>query len=66
MKLPYGDMDPQAACSEPYQPTLREKLINQKSALTQRLADVESAIAALDKNPNFEEVLNVVGKVRGI
>ena len=49
------------ATANPY-PTLRESLISQKADLTQRLANVDSAIEALDKNPNFEEVLDVIGK----
>ena len=44
--------------------TLREKYIMQKADLTQRLADVDAAITALDENPNFESVLNTIGKVR--
>jgi dienelactone hydrolase len=51
------------ATQQAYNPTLRERLLAQKADLTQRLADVDSAIEALDKNPNFEEVLNVIGKV---
>lgn len=47
----------------PYNPTLRERLIAQKADLTQRLADVDAAIGALDANPNFEQVMNVIGKV---
>ena len=47
----------------PYNPTLRERLIAQKADLTQRLANVDAAISALDSNPNFEQVLDVIGKV---
>jgi hypothetical protein len=46
-----------------YSPTLRERLIAQKADLTQRLADVDNALTALDSNPNFESVLDVIGKV---
>lgn len=46
-----------------YAPTLRERLIAQKADLTQRLANVDNAIEALDQNPNFEQVLDVIGKV---
>lgn len=46
-----------------YQPTLRERLVAQKADLTQRLADLDNAISALDANPNFEQVLDVIGKV---
>jgi hypothetical protein len=46
-----------------YNPTLRERLIAQKADLSQRLDNVENAIQALDANPNFEQVLNVIGKV---
>ena len=47
----------------PYNPTLRERLLTQKADLTQRLADLDAAITALDNNPNFEEVVNLIGKV---
>jgi hypothetical protein len=46
-----------------YPPTLRERLIQQKAALAARLTDVDAAIKALDANPNFESVLDVIGKV---
>lgn len=46
-----------------YNPTLRERLIGHQAEYTQRLADVTAAIEALDKNPNFEDVMNVIGKV---
>lgn len=52
-----------SAIGRPYNPTLRERLISQKADLTQRLANVEKAIGALDANPNFEEILNVINKV---
>ena len=51
------------AMDKRYNPTLRERLIQQKADLTQKLADVDSAIGALDANPNFEEVLNVINRV---
>lgn len=47
-----------------YQPTLRERLTSQQQSLTKKLADIEAAIEALDKNPNFEEVLDVIGKAQ--
>ena len=46
-----------------YPPTLRERLLQQKAALAARLADVDKAIEALDANPNFEQVLDVIDKV---
>ena len=48
----------------PYQPTLRERLTAQQARLSKQIEDVEAAIAALDKNPNFEEVLDVIGKAQ--
>jgi hypothetical protein len=48
---------------QPYNPTLRERLISQKAELTARLSNIDAAITALDANPNFESVLDVVGKV---
>lgn len=44
-------------------PTMRENFIAQKADLTQRLANVDAAIEALDSNPNFEKILDVVQKV---
>lgn len=43
--------------------TLRENLLAQKAEFTQRLANVDAALSALDDNPNFEKVLDVVQKV---
>lgn len=57
------DMGCGAQANAPYNPTLRERLIAQKADLTQRLANVTNAIEALDANPNFEQVLDVIGKV---
>jgi hypothetical protein len=44
-------------------PTLRESLLSQKADLTQRMANVDAAISALDNNPNFEEIINIIQKV---
>lgn len=46
----------------PYQPTLRERLMAQKAELTQRMADVDKALTALDGAPNFEQVLDAVNQ----
>lgn len=56
-------LQPKCESNAPYNPTLRERLISQKADLTQRLANVDNAIQALDSNPNFEQVLDVIGKV---
>lgn len=44
-------------------PTMRERFLQQKGELTQRLANINAAIEALDANPTFEKVLDVVQKV---
>lgn len=44
-------------------PTMREGFIQRKADLTQQLANVDAALAALDENPNFEKILDVVQKV---
>lgn len=46
-----------------YKPTMRQRMLQQKADLTQRLADVDKALTLLDKNPDFEECLNIIGKV---
>lgn len=42
--------------------TLRERLIDQKKSIEKRLQDVNSALDFLDKNPNFEEFHNLIGR----
>lgn len=44
-------------------PTLVERLLNQKQDLTQRLARVDEAIAALNEHPEVMKVLELVSKV---
>lgn len=53
----------EASIGNPYRPTLRENLLTQKADLTARLSNIEAAIQALDANPNFEAVLDVVKNV---
>jgi hypothetical protein len=49
--------------ADPYNPTLRDKLLAQRERFTSQLANINSAIEALDKNPNFEKVVNILGKL---
>lgn len=44
-------------------PTTRERLLEQRKELERILGDVNAAIEALDKNPEFEEVHNLLTKV---
>jgi dienelactone hydrolase len=63
-QIPQGYESAGTMAGNPYNPTLRERLTAQQGRLTQQLADVTAAIEALDKNPNFEQVLDVIGKAQ--
>lgn len=47
----------------PRRMTLRETLVERKKQFEERLAEVESALAFIDKNPEFENFHNLIGKV---
>lgn len=44
-------------------PTLVERLTDQKASLTQQLARVDEALAALNEHPEVMKVLELVSKV---
>ncbi len=48
------------------QPPLLEKLKKEHKALLDRAAQYETAIKALEENPDFETMINVLGKVTRI
>ena len=48
------------------QPPLLEKLKKEHKALLDKAAQYESAIKALESNPEFETMINVLGKVTRI
>ena len=43
-------------------PTVRERLEQQRLEMTQQLEKVNAAIAALDRNPDILEVLELLGR----
>jgi len=45
------------------QPTVEEQLTGEKAYLERRLTEINSALAALRKNPEILEVFNLVSKV---
>ena len=46
--------------------TLKERLNQRRDAAKKQLDELDAAIDALEKNPQFEEMLNVLGKVTRI
>ena len=66
----YGDSPKEASVSvrgsigmaQLHRETLRDRLENQKRTLEGALADVNQALAFIDKNPDFEKFHDVVGK----
>ena len=44
------------------QPTTRERLEQTRKVLTEKLSDINDALAALDSNPEFERVHNLIQK----
>lgn len=61
--IPGGYAGEEISAKAARRPTLRERLMMNKANLTQQLADVDKAIDALDKSPDFESTLNVLNKV---
>lgn len=47
----------------PRRMTLRETLLERKKQFEERLAEVDSALVFIDKNPEFENFHNLIGKV---
>lgn len=46
------------------QPTISERLKDEKRRLETRLTEVNKALEALQKNPEIAEVINIISKVR--
>lgn len=46
----------------PKRQTLRERLEEQKKYVTEHLANINSALEFMDKNPDFENFHNIIGK----
>jgi vacuolar-type H+-ATPase subunit E/Vma4 len=53
----------QAGLMEQRRPTSRERLLEQRKILSQHLQNIDEALEALDKNPDFELVHNLLTKV---
>ena len=47
----------------PYRRTVTERLQEEAEGLSNRLKDVEEALAALHSNPEVEHIINLVSKV---
>ena len=52
-----------SATLAPRTPTTRERLVEQRKALEQRLQDINDALKALDNFPDFEKIHNLLTKV---
>jgi hypothetical protein len=60
----YADCRPATACDSPLrQPTTRERLLEQKKYLNEKLSLVNAALEALDKSPEFEALNDLLMKV---
>ena len=59
----YMEQAKQTAALEMRRPTTRERLEMAREGLTKSLADVNEAIAALDSNPEFERIHNLLSRV---
>lgn len=46
----------------PIRQTLRERLVEQKRYVVENLANINSALEFMDKNPDFENFHNIIGK----
>ena len=44
-------------------PSLSDRLLAEKERLTERLSDVNEAIAAIENQPGLKEVLDAVGRL---
>jgi hypothetical protein len=45
-------------------PTTREKLLDRKAVMERHLADINAALDALDKFPEFENIHNLLSKAQ--
>jgi len=54
----------QLAPGQPTRWTLTEQLQAEKRTLTDRLAQVEKVLAALEANPSFQELFDLISKYR--
>lgn len=46
------------------QPSLSERLTRKKQSLEENLAEVNEALALLEKNPEFQKLFDAVSRVR--
>ena len=50
-------------CVEIHRPTLTERLKQERHGQAEKLAELDSAIAALESNPEVQRILDLVRKV---
>lgn len=59
-----GEPVPTTDCKvKTYQPTLTERLKREQADLSDRLAEINAALSALEANPQVQAVLDLVQKV---
>ena len=47
----------------PTQMKVRDKLLREKKRLEERIDDIDRALALYDKNPDIEELTNLIGRI---
>jgi hypothetical protein len=57
-----GQSAGQLVCEAPRRQTLRERLLEQKLAAEAHLQNLTDALNFMDKNPDFENFHNIIGK----
>ena len=58
-----GECAPKAGLVPYKKPTTRERLLEQRTALKERLSKVDQTLEALDKFPEFEKIHNLLSEV---
>jgi len=42
---------------------IRDRLLREKQKLSERIADIDRALSLYDKNPDIEELTNLIGRI---
>lgn len=56
-------MDMEVGSAAPARPNVREQLLGIKAALEVRIKEINEAVEALDKNPEFEKLHNLLNGI---
>lgn len=63
---PYGGSVKELMAMQDRNPTITERLKQQKREMEFRLAEINSVIEALESDPKIQKVVDAVSKIRGI